>query len=463
MSKGELRTAFIGSGDEESQEPFSYDSLIAKSKEDRAAARRQKMEAEAELEDLDSSYKSVLNNLEKRDIDADKLLNAKFDDEDDLALLARSFQMNNIRKAMAGDRTLTIEEKNAQIKSLASESIEAKNLAAAHEGEYDSDQNEEEDVIIESESDSGEEEPLPYLLTQQPADGLSGFLISVIGNPNLLRSCKSRLLELARCTESHEIDSYFKSNLFDPMSQSTQPTSAQMILIKIVSLLFPLDHMRHSIVNPTIKLLESVCFSASGNICHLRLLCDFLVAGQKYSAAFMDLAGRLYRQSQSDKDREELLALTGQFCACFTKEALYGPIRYYFPELMDKLDLATEPFIPMKLHHFKPVEVLGLEPAFHEDGSEWNGQHKEMKEAKRMTREFKKEKKLTVKEMRREAAATETFHAIERKKEKEKTEVARKRFESHMQQAEQNWRLTKTDQGKEDKRKMKSNKKRRRQ
>jgi len=63
MSKTELRSAYIGSGDEEEQ-PFSYDGLIANSKEERAAARRQKMEAEAELEDLDGSFMGMITKLE---------------------------------------------------------------------------------------------------------------------------------------------------------------------------------------------------------------------------------------------------------------------------------------------------------------------------------------------------------------------------------------------------------------
>jgi hypothetical protein len=107
------------------------------------------------------------------------------------------------------------------------------------------------------------------------------------------------------------------------------------------------------------------------------------------------------------------------------------------------------------------VEVLSLEPAFHEDGEQWNGQNREMRESKKLDRKVKQEKRITAKEMRREAAANEAFFAIEKQKDRAKVEHARKRTVAKMQEAEENFKLTKTDNGKVDSRKMKSNKKRR--
>jgi hypothetical protein len=453
MSKTEMRNAYVGSDDEHNDEGFSYDSLISKSKEERAAARRQKMEAEAALVDLDDSFQTVLNCLERRDIDADKLAASKIDDSDDLAVLARSFQMDNIKKAMAGDRTITLEERREQVASLVRKSNEERHVASLDAEDEDEERGE---VLVES--DESETELVGE--SSEPAEpsvsGLFGLIDSILSNPVKLKSSRSELVSLARHTPGEEIDSFFKARLFDAIQ--TPPTAGQVLFMKIVAMMFPVDHMRHSIAVPTMKLLESICFSNYGNLCHLHLLTDFLVCGNKYSASFFSLAGRLYKQDESL--RSEVLALTSRVCEKFSLEALYGPISHFFPELLEMLG-SSDAFVPLKLHHFKPVEVLALEPAFHEDGSQWNGQHREIREQKRLERQVKQEKKLTVKEMRREAAATEAFSAIERNKEREKAEKARKRFETQMQEAEQNWRLTKTDQGKDDGRRMKSNKKRR--
>jgi hypothetical protein len=120
-----------------------------------------------------------------------------------------------------------------------------------------------------------------------------------------------------------------------------------------------------------------------------------------------------------------------------------------------------EPFIPLRLHQFKPVEVLSLEPAYHEDGFQWNGQHKELRAQKKLERQVKQDKRLTAKEMRREAIATESFHAIHKAKEKARAEQDYKRTVSKMFQAEENYKQMRTDNGKDDGRRMKSNKKRR--
>ena len=462
MSKTELRSAYIGSDDEESQEPFSYDGLIAKSKEERSAVRRQKMEAEAELEDLDGSFMGMLSRLERRDVDADKLANGSFNEDDDLAAMARAFQMENIRKAQAGDRTLTEGEKKEQLNSLIRKSAEARDAAIQDNVEYDEAHEENEDIIVESDSDELRQDESSEQLDASESSSFVSLVKRFISKPDEIGRGRSQLVDVARSTSAIDISAYFKEHLFDPIEGKQALTKDQIVLIKLVTVLFPLDHLRHSIVVPTIKILEHICFNDSkATICHLMLLCELLTKAPKYSAAFLYLAGRLYREARNEETRKAIVEHVAEFCSNFTREALYGPISHFFPELMTLLT-TNEPFVPLRLHHFKPVEVVCLEPAFHEDGTEWNGQHREIRDAKRVERQYKQEKKLTVKEMRREAAATESFHAIQKKKEKEKLELSRKRTESKMQQAEQNWRLTKTDQGKQDDRKMKSHKRPRR-
>lgn len=460
MSKTELRSAYIGSGDEEEQ-PFSYDGLIANCKEERAAARRQKMEAEAELEDLDGSFMGMITKLERRDIDADKLANGIVAEDDDLAFMARAFQMDNIRKANAGDRTLTEGEKQDMVQAQVRESHAARGLAS-RDAEYREDEEEVEedgDVIVESDSDAMEVETPESGSVEESSNvsDLASLIERLIASPESIPSSRDELVTMARSTPSSEIFQYFKDNFFTPLEGAKRAlTPRETLLIKLITMMFPLDHLRHSIVVPTIKVLET---ALDLNICHLRLFADLLLDSPKYSSAYLALASRLYREAMYESMKQSVLELAAEFCANFTREALSGPLAFYFPEIVGKSD---EPFVPIRLHHFKPVEVPSLEPAFHENGTEWNGDHRELREAKKMERQYKQEKKLTVKEMRREAHATEAFHAIQKNKEKQKIEAARKRTESIMQQAEQNWRLTKTDQGKDDKRKMKSRKKPRR-
>ena len=151
MTKSEIRQAYIGSGDEQDEEPFSYDSLISKSKELRAAARRQKMEAEAELEDLDGSFKELIPSLERRNMEKDRLLNGGIEDDDDLAVLARSFQMENVKKAMAGERSISAVEVQDRMNQIVRQS-EAEKSAAANQNLEEEDENESA-VIVESDSE----------------------------------------------------------------------------------------------------------------------------------------------------------------------------------------------------------------------------------------------------------------------------------------------------------------------
>jgi hypothetical protein len=278
-------------------------------------------------------------------------------------------------------------------------------------------------------------------------------------NPDEIPTNRVKLVDLARSTSASEINEFFVNELFTPLASTTPMNSCHLLVVRIASILFPLDHLRHSIMVPALKLLETACFASTANMCHLILLADFLRAGPKYSPAFFSLAGRLYRNDPDSRDT--IVSIASGICSKFTKESLFGPIQYFFPELLPLFSHNEEPFVPLRLHTFKPVEVLSLEPAFHEDGTEWNGQNKEIREAKKLDRKLKDEKRLTAKEMRREAAATESFFAIEKQKEKAKVDLARKRTIAKMQEAEDNFKLTKTDNGKVDDRKMKSNKKRR--
>jgi hypothetical protein len=462
MSKTELRSASIGSDSEDDGKDFSYDGLIAKSKEERAAAKRQKMEAEAELEDLDASFLGMLNQLERRDVDADKLTNGILTEDDDMAVLARSFQMENIRKAVAGDRMLTDAEKAEAVNSLVRKSDEERNAAAldsqfiADEDPH-SDLNEE--VIVGSDSDNEDTLESPTLNHSRTEGGVFTLIEQMVNEPKLISQKRSELIDQARETPSCELAEFFNTQLFDPLEGARRKlTLKETILIKIVTILFPRDHVRHSIVVPTIKLLEA---ATELGVCHLQLLLDLVVDSPRYSPRFLELAGSLYRDASCETQKKRVIELAALFCSKFTREALSGPLSYFFPELLHFDNGKDEPFVPLKLHHFKPVEVLSLEPAFHEDGTEWNGNNKELRDAKRAERQYKQEKKLTVKEMRREAHASEAFHAVQRQKEKDKVDALRKRTEARLQEAEQNCRLTKTDQGKQDNRKMKSNKRRR--
>ena len=454
MSKTELRQAFIGSGDE-ADEPFSYEQLIGKSKEFRAAARRQKMEAEAELDELDDSFKTTFKQLARRDIDQDKQDNAKTTGEDDLAFLARSFQMDHIKKAVAGERSITEAEKKDQENQMLKRSEQDRRAAA--DDEYDEDEPLGEEGASVVESDVSDNEASDIISEETPIEsGLGGLIDSILRNPKSLPSSRSKLIELAQAGNAAEIDEIFKTQLFTPLTAGEPITGKQVLLMKIVTMMFPVSHLRHSIVVPTMKLLEQLCFSEEATVCHLGLLLEFIEDAPKYSPAFLSLAGRLFRLGFQDR----VLALTSAYARQFTLESLYGPIQHLFPELL-ALVSPEDAFVPLKLHHFKPVEVLTLDPAYHEDGTQWTGQHNELKEAKKIERQYKQEKKITAKEMRREAAATETYHAMEKKKEQANQETMRKRYESQMQQAEQNYRLMRTDQGKDDERKMKSNKRRR--
>ena len=455
MTKSEIRQANIGSGDEQDEEPFSYDSLISKSKELRAAARRQKMEAEAELEDLDGSFKGLIPSLERRNMEKDRLLNGGIEDDNDLAFLARSFQMENVKKAMAGERSISAVEVQDRMNQIVRQS-EAEKSAAANQNLEEEDDNEAA-VIVESDSECLLD---PILSTEKPAAStLFSSISDLLKNPDEIPTNRVKLVDLARSTSASEINEFFVNELFTPLASTTPMNSCHLLIVRIASILFPLDHLRHSIMVPALKLLETACFASTANMCHLILLADFLRAGPKYSPAFFSLAGRLYRNDPDS--RNTIVSIASDICSKFTKESLFGPIQYFFPELLPLFSHSEEPFVPLRLHTFKPVEVLSLEPAFHEDGTEWNGQNKEIREAKKLDRKLKDEKRLTAKEMRREAAATESFFAIEKQKEKAKVDLARKRTIAKMQEAEDNFKLTKTDNGKVDDRKMKSNKKRR--
>ena len=459
MTKSEIKNTYVGSGDERDEEPFSYDSLISKSKELRAAARRQKMEAEAELEDLDGSFKGLFHSLERRDMDQGRMLTSALEADDDLAFLARSFQMDNIKKAMAGDRMVTEAEVQDKVSKLVRQS-EMDKFAAAEDGLEEMD-NVGDGVMIVERDDSFSESVAPLMPTGPPSSNLIELMHHFIKVPeDLSAASQENLLSLTRSSSTSEITDFFVNELFTPLCDgNTLMNRTHLIITKIASILFPLDHLRHSIVVPTMKLLEVACFSEKASICHLILLADFLRAGPKYSPAFFSLAGRLFRTQPESKNA--ILSLCGEICAKFTRESLHGPIQYFFPELLSFLGNSDDLFVPLRLHTFKPVEVLSLEPAFHEDGEQWNGQNREMRESKKLDRKVKQEKRITAKEMRREAAANEAFFAIEKQKDRAKVEHARKRTVAKMQEAEENFKLTKTDNGKVDSRKMKSNKKRR--
>jgi len=66
-----------------------------------------------------------------------------------------------------------------------------------------------------------------------------------------------------------------------------------------------------------------------------------------------------------------------------------------------------------------------------------------------LQQQYKKDKRLTAKEMRKEARATEAFAAIQKQKEKAKMDLARKRTAAKLQEAEDGFRFTKTDNGKQ--------------
>jgi len=447
MDKSDLRDAYIGFEDEEDGKPFSYDSLIAKSKEERAEARRKKMEAEAELEDLDQSFRSVFSSLEHRDIDRDKLQASNIQGEDDLAFIARSFQMENIQKAPATDRSKS-ESELKTLRADAEKATSSTKAAIANENVFDDEAVDEDDVIVESDpSDEDETYQGPQnvsALASSTDPALIQLIRSLISGQSLYisESDQEKLLDMAKSTPSKIIDEFFKNELFDKVEKN-------LILIRIASILFPLGFQRHCIAVPILKVLEQMALEPTASMAHLILLHDFLIEGPKYSPSFFALAGRLWRDPTSDSDvRDDILTLVGRYCSCFTRESLYGVMDRFFPELLE-MTKDTSSFVPLRLHQFKPVEVLSLEPAFHEEGDQWNGNHKELREAKKLQQQYKKDKRLTAKEMRKEARATEGFAALEKQKEKEKMEIARKRMAAKFQEAEEGFRFTKTDNGKE--------------
>lgn len=436
MPKSELRQAYIGSGDERDEEPFSYDSLIAKSKEFRAAARRQKMEAEAELEELDSSLSgSVWKSLARREIVDNRQTIAE--DDDDLAFLARSFQMENIRKATAGDRKATQAEIDESRNVLLRQSIVDREAANADDSDVG-------EAVADEDSDTGS-------ITVEPTDAPE---VKVVTSTSLIPYLKNlllekrvpvcadeirRLREMGRDCPSVEILELFNQHISE---------NADLLIFELAAILFPLDHSRHPIAVPALKVLELKCMNPDAKINELKLLAKFL--GKRYSPVFFKLASRLFSKHES-----EVMTLVVSVCCNFTQEALWGVLQYYFPTLISEGDELPE-FQALKLHQFKPVEVLSLEPSFHEDG--YTGEHKEMREAKRLEQQFKKDKRLTAKEMRREANAHETLFAMDKKKEQVKTAINKKRNIAALDQAESNFRLMQTDNGKEPTKQMKRNK-----
>ena len=454
MPKSELRQAYVGSGDERDEEPFSYDSLIAKSKEFRAASRRQKMEAEAELEELDDSFKDVWTSLPRRDLGQDKMNNMIVDGEDDLAFIARSFQMENIRKAVATERRVT-EAEVEEAKKVSARKLEDSRRAALRDNEYA-----EEEVVVESDDDLGEplETVIPVLPTPSSPSSLIPLIESLLftnPTPPPLENHREQLVEFARKCDPEEMREFFINHLQTPNNDEHI-----LSLLRIVSFLFPLDHVRHPIAVPALKVLERICAKPEAGRGHLELLCEFLTPAGKYSSVFLLLGGRLYREENiSTESSTAILSIVSGFCSKFSRESLEGPILHFFPELLPLLPLT--PFVPLRLHQFKPIEVLSLEPAFHEDGSQWNGEHKELRAAKKLAQEFKKDKRLTAKEMRREAGAQESFFAMERKKEQAKIAAKAKRSLAALDQAENNFRQMRTDNGQEPTKQMKDRKKRR--
>ncbi len=444
MDKSHLRDAYVGMEDETEDKPFSYDTLIANSKEERAEARRKKMEAEAELEDLDQSFGSVFTSLAHRDIEKDKMDASRMQGgEDDLAFIARSFQMENIQRAPATDRSQTDFELKT-IRATAEKASSSIKASIADENVFDEDDVIQGDVIVESDDDV----PTPEVVTATPSTDPSFIQLvrSLMSRPSLEISLQDQesLIEYAHSIPSSVIDEFFKTELFDREEKS-------LVLIKIASIIFPLGYQRHCIAVPILKILEQMATEPTATMVHLILLFEYLIEGPKYSASFFALAGKLWRDETVDQDvKADVLALVSQYCACFTRESLYGVLERYFPEIIEMISDQTM-FVPLRLHQFKPVEVLSLEPAFHEDGDEWSGNHKEMREAKKLQQQFKKDKRLTAKEMRKEARATEGFAAVQKQREKEKTDLARKRTAAKLQEAEESFRFTKTDNGKQQK------------
>ena len=430
MPKSELRQAYIGSGDERDDEPFSYDELIAKSKEHRAAARRQKMEAEAELEDLDDQFGGVWKSLSRRDMGRADVV----EDEDDLAFIARSFQMENIRKAAAGERNQTPAE-IAEAHNVLVRKSEVDKATAERSNQVQDDDDEEvdDDETIEEHSESTDPEIFSKLIPLIDSLCLLNPTLS-----ELESQYGAKLIQLARESDSNELFAYFLPKIESDFSYT---------ILAICSIIFPIDHVRHPISVPALKRLEVLCGSENASIEELSLLERFL-GGNKYSPIFFKLAQKLSPSPQVD-------ILVSRVCSRFTREALDCVLRYYLPTLR----LEAGEFVPLRMHLFKPVEVLSLEPAFHEDGTSWSGEHKEMRAAKKLEQEHKKDKRLTAKEMRREAIAHESLYAMEKKKEQEKSVATKKRSLAAMDQAENNFREMRTDNGKEPTLQMKRNKK----
>jgi hypothetical protein len=299
-------------------------------------------------------------------------------------------------------------------------------------------------------------------LGSSPEDSkMSSHLIpiinSIFSNPTTITLRGEELIRAAQSTPIEVIDEYFKAELFDKQPAIVGEARG-LILIKIASILFPVSFQRHSIVVPILKLLETIAWTERATISHLVLLFEYLIEGSKFSPSCFYLAGRLWRQESSDK-QQDIVILVSEYCSKFTRESLYGVIEEFFPELLEMMGSSDEVFTPMKLHTFKPVEVLSLEPAFHEEGEQWNGNHKEMREAKKLQQQYKKDKRLTAKEMRREAGATEAFAAVQKQKEKQKLELERKRTVTKMHEAEANYHFTRTDNGKPPSQPLKNRKK----
>jgi len=454
MSKTEIRQAYIGSGDEADEQPFSYDSLISKSKEERAEARRKKMEAEAELDDLNDSFKILGRTLALRNIEQDKMAAANsLEDEDDLAFIARSFQMDNIKKAAAADRTMTEFEIDNQRKTALDNSRAAAD-AIARDNVY-----EDQDGSVFDEGSDGEQQEVmtPVNSHNSTTTNLIDLIQTIIADPQTLSSKSSDLIRMAQSTPITVIDEYYKSELLGKSETDIAADRQSLLLMKIACIIFPVSYQRHSIAVPILKILESIAWTISNaNISHLVLLFEYLIEGSKFSPSFFYLAGKLWRVS-SDEQKNEIMELVAAYCQLFTRESIYGVISEFFPEILTACD--NEPFAPLRLHTFKPVEVLCLEPAFHEDGEQWNGNHKELREAKKLQQQYKKDKRLTAKEMRREAVATESFAAVQKQREKAKLDLERKRSITKMHEAEANYHFTKTDNGKPPSKPLKKRKK----
>jgi len=424
LDKSELRGQPTSDDDGDDQpfnpdEPISYDSVIARSKEHKADRFREKERHEQELDDLDKNFTAMLPSLDFRGPRGSHGA-PEIDDYDRLTI-----SLANDRKAAPA-----VMQKSA-IEVAWDEKRRLESLENARRQRELGDREDEE---------TGEAEETP----ETASDAFESFVEFILEEKMAnLKEVLPLLLTKAEAA-GPRVESFFSSELLDRYGEEPEPDARALNLLRLACNLLSVTDFQNRILTPALILLSHWSLAPSAGIKQLALLFSLLAPSKRYLPCFLVLAARLIKEGS-----EEAMDLLESYLELMPSEtvAMAGDL---LGGCWTKPVASLE---ALRLHAFKPMEVPALEPVFYE--SNRSREDPELAQRKQLKKELAMERRATKRHLTRDAQATQAIAAQKKRKFDEVQEEAAKRVRRILDQSEEEIRKLSTTNRK---RVMKSNK-----